>query len=169
MMKKRLFSALIVFLGLMASFVFYGFLETEPSPSIAHTKDAMTMPIDTFDTHTIEQKEIKHTVMLPKHSIDKNMPINEVSIEAEPLDIPYDTSEAMEAHTQEVYASLQPDNYDESIAEANEAFEVLDEHVHQVEEQLQEHMQISLPQESTIQSNAMEEEPYEMELPIIQE
>jgi len=169
MMKKRLFSALIIFLGVMASFVFYGFWETEPNPSIANTKDTMAIPIDTFDTHVIEQKEIKHTVTLPQQSIDKNIPIKKASIEAESLDIPYDTSEAMEAHTQEVYASLQPDNHDESIVQANEAFEVLDKHVHQVEEELRVHMQISSPKESTMQSNTIEEEPYEMELPIIQE
>jgi len=168
-MKKRILNALIIFLGVMASFVFYGFWEKEPNPSIANTKDTMAIPIDTFDTHVIEQKEIKHIVTLPQQSINKNIPIKEDSIEAEALDIPYDTSEAMEVHTQEVYASLQPDNHDESIAEASEAFELLDEHVHHVEEELREHIQISSPQENTIQSNTIEEESYEMELPIIQE
>lgn len=153
----------------MVSFVFYGFWKTEPDSPATHPKNTKTEFSDTSTHSKTIKKDTQGAITLSRIPLDKNMPIDEPSKKVEPLDIAYDTPEAMEAHTQEVYDALQPDNHDESIEKANEAFEVLDAHVHQVEEQLREHMQISSLNQNDIEANSVKDEPYEMELPVINE
>ena len=168
-MKKKLLNSLIIFLGVMVSFAFYGFWKTEPTSPIPNPKNTKETSSDTSNNNAFINKDTKSNITPPRVPLDKNIPMEEPSKKVEPLDIPYDTPEAMEAHTQEVYDALQPDNHDESIEKANEAFEVLDEHVRQVEEQLKDHMQISSLNQNDIEVNSVNDEPYEMELPVVNE
>lgn len=163
-MKEKLWNALILLLGVMASFAFYGFWQTESTPLVDNPQNTTAVTLDSTTHSDVTPKYIELPLALSK------LPIEEFSKDAEPLDIPYDTPEAMEIHTQEVYDALQPENHDVTIEKANEAFSVMDEQVRHVEEQLKEHMKISAPKQNHIEENTIEDdEPYEMELPIINE
>jgi len=169
MLKERLLNALIVFLGVMASFAFYYFWQAGATPTEeTHTTSLVKQQEDNTDDaiNHISQENI----VLPRHPLDKSKYQEESKEILEVSDTPYESKEEMHTHTQEIYDSLKPRNYEEHIAKANEVFESLDSHVRQLEEALEEQMDKAVSIENLVDDDVWEsEEPYEMELPLFDE
>jgi len=132
------------------------------------------------DKKSIPKKNTsENTLRLPEISLETDTQAKEEkkileSIEKQ-VDIPNLTPQEMEAQTQEVYESLRPDNYEETMEEAEIAFEVLDEAVEAMDTKLAEEMQDveasqeeQMPQGESVEETMEEESQTEEDLPILE-
>ena len=159
-MKKQLFNTLIIFLVILVAFVFYRFLKTE---DIFKTENKQAKK--SFNVN----KTLDKIASPQKGTTAKKMSLTHVEKENIPLSIVYGTPEEMEKHTEEIYETLEPDNYTESIEKADEAFAALDEHVYHVSKIMEEHQEISSSGQDFAEEEVSPSETYEMELPKINE
>ena len=168
-MKKQLFTAFIVFLGVIVIFYFYNSWEAKDVP-----KKVSTQPYNLDTTYMPEsinlERNIDTKISLKKSTTHKPSSLLSVKKELVALDVPYDNPASMEAHTQDVYEVLTPDNYHESIKKADESFKALDSHVNKISQRLNEHTRISSTGTSFREEDLLQtEDTYEMELPDIHE
>ena len=141
-MKRYFFPIFITFLGFFTAYVFYALWHTEevnPPKVVEHKKSKVIE--DLSDTPVIP----KHTVAVPKTSLNTDAQVPDKkkipSIITKQKAIPNLTPEQMEAKTQAVYDALTPEDYEETMSEASEAFEALDAHVEEVDAKLAEQME----------------------------
>ena len=167
-MNRHLFITLIVFVGVMVMFFFYKIWEGDvPKKITIHSNNAhITYLPETKNT----EKTIDTKTSLNKIATHKKSTFISVKKERVSEDIPYDNPVSMEAHTQDVYTTLLPDNYDKSIEKADASFNVLDRHVNKISQRLDEHMKIAAMRKSVREKELLPiEDTYEMVLPTIQE
>ena len=172
-MKEKLFTAFIILLGVLTAFAFYAFWHTEPQSNVPSKNDTSPSAINTSGKHEGIVDDVVHTEVLPSEKKEinvKNIKIEETIQEMESIDLSYDNQEEMQADTQDIYEALLPDDYEETIEQANEAFDALDEHVRKVDEMLKSHMELSSEESTAMENESTLEvdEEYEMELPIIE-
>ena len=141
-MKKYIFPLFITSLGLFTAYVFYALWHTEEvnppkqieKPQEKVIADLSTKPIIPKTTFVVPEASLEtHT----QEAEEKEM-LQEMDKQAS---IPSLTPEQMQAQTEAVYDSLTPEDYDETMQEANEAFEALDAHVEALDVKLAEEMQ----------------------------
>lgn len=171
-MKKQLFNVLIVLLSALVLFALYNtFWKTQESAK--HIEEQNPAPYIEEDTYISEIETIDES---KEESISINRPtVNKTTIpfvsskKDKPLSVVYDTHEEMEEHTEDIYDALVPDDHEESIANADEAFETLDTQVLEVSKMMQEHQEISSSAQETVDEMYQSDNDYEMELPVINE
>lgn len=141
-MKRYFFPIFITFLGVFTAYAFYAFWHTEevnPPKVVEHKKSKVIE--DLSDMPVIP----KHTVAVPKTSVKIDAQILDKkkipSIITKQKAIPNLTPKQIESQTQAVYDALTPEDYEETMSEADEAFEVLDTHVEEVDARLAEEME----------------------------
>jgi len=172
-MKEKLFTAFIILLGVLTAFAFYAFWHTEPQSNVPNKNDTSPSAINTSKKHEGIVDDVVHTEVLPSEKKEinvKNIKIEETIQEMESIDLSYDNQEEKQADTQDIYEALLPDDYEETIEQANETFDALDEHVRKVDEMLKSHMELSSEESTAMENESTLEvdEEYEMELPIIE-
>lgn len=168
-MNKQIFIAVLVFVGLVAMYSFYNLGKSEDVPKKIAMQSNNASTINMPEKNTIE-RTIDRKTMLKKISTHKQSTFISVKKDLVSKDILYDNPVSMEAHTQEVYTTLLPDNYDKSIEKADESFKALDRHVNKISQRLDEHIKISATGKSFREKELLPmDETYEMELPVIHE
>jgi len=142
-MKQYFFPVFITLLGLFTAYAFYAVWHVEE----VNTHDIVNQTQQEKSIKEFSEKETlpKNTLVVPKESLPLGSPdINEETIEEEieKLEkIPNLTPQEMEAKTQEIYEALTPEDYEETMEEANTAFEELDAHTEATREKLAQEMQ----------------------------
>lgn len=133
-MHKNIFPLFITFLGIATAYVFYAVWHTEETPfgdSITQTSKEISQ------TETIDQSYKKS---LPsKNSTVKTTSTltttHHKTINKKEPNV-YSVSSETPEETQEVYEALVPESYDDTVAEAQEAFSSLDETVLEIQDRL---------------------------------
>ena len=171
-MKKQLFNILTVLLAALVLIILYSaFWKTKDNSK--HIKEQNPAPYIKEDTSSPEVEILTESrderILTKRPFAPKQTTLVSGKKKNTPLSISYDTHEEMEEHTEDVYDALVPDTYEESIAKADEAFEVLDTHVSEVSKMMQEHQDISSLNQNTIDEMYQTDNDYEMELPRINE
>lgn len=124
-MRVHVYPILITSLGLLAGFAFYKLYHTAatPPPITITSEDKRVEDSIVFE----EQMPLDYETSSVKHATIKREPINIPTVEKE---IQYQEEQiAIETpeETQEIYNAMTPDNYDETMEKANEAFAALDD------------------------------------------
>ena len=124
-MRVHVYPILIISLGLLAGFAFYTLYHTAATPP----PTTVTLEDKTRDDSMVfeEQMPLDSEISSIKHASIKRSPIKIPTVEKE---IQNQTAQrVMETpeHTQEIYDAMTPDNYDETMEKANEAFTALDD------------------------------------------
>jgi len=167
-MKKQLFNALIVLLGALVLFALYNtFWKTQESPK--HIEEQNPAPYIEEDTYVSDIESIDESISINRPTVNKTTTPFVSSKKDKPLSVAYDTHEEMEEHTEDIYDALVPDDHEESITNADEAFETLDTQVLEVSEMMQEHQEISSLNQEEADEIYQPDNDYEMELPVINE
>ena len=141
-MRVNVYPILITSLGLLAGFAFYTLYHTAatPPPITITSEDKRVEDSIVFE----EQTPLGSETSSVKHASIKHLPITiptvEKEIQHQAAQIAIETPE----HTQEIYDAITPDNYDETMEKANEAFARLetsskDMEVSILEEEAQRH------------------------------
>jgi hypothetical protein len=170
-MKKQSFNVLIALLSALVLFALYiTFWKAQESPK--HIEEQNPAPyiedIYSSEMETIDESR-DESISINRPTVDKTTISFVSSKKDKPLSVAYDTHEEMEEHTEDIYDALVPDDHEESIANADEAFETLDTQVLEVSEMMQEHQEISSSAQETVDEMYQSDNDYEMELPVINE
>ncbi len=163
-MKQYFFPLFITTLGLFTAYVFYALWHSEE----VNFPEVIESPKERV-IEDLANKEIipKSTLSVPETSLDTHSQAADEKEMQEMMEnqenIPNLTPKQMQAQTEAVYDSLTPDDYEETMEEANAAFDALDNHVEALDAKLAEEMQdIEEAQEEQIDSDdIIEEEPQE--------
>jgi hypothetical protein len=139
-MKRYLFSVVIVFLVFAASYLFYTLWHSEETVSVDTSSQERKA---TVSQHPQRPKYTKQSVPGTSISVepvqtDRDDPSEALGISA--LDTPpLPNDEQYSQKTKELYEALTPEEHEETMREAQEAFEALDDEiVPQIEERLLE-------------------------------
>ena len=134
-MRANIFPIFITSLGLFTAYVFYALWHTdEVNPSQANNQSIST---EITPKHFTPKKRITSTVVnIEDVNIERKKDIKKESL-AETL--PLGMKET-EEQTQEAYEALIPENYDNTVIEAQEAFVSLDDAVLEMQEHLDTQM-----------------------------
>lgn len=134
-MKKYFFPIFITALGLFTAYVFYALWHSEelsPPKKVKQTKTNMEQ--DHSMGNMTSQRSSDLTV--PDASMSQQVEEHMVEEELSKEDISSKTPEQLQAQTDEVYESLTPENHEETMEAAAEAFEQLDTYVEELDAQL---------------------------------
>ena len=136
-MKQHKFSIFIILLGCFTAYVFYIFWHNEEinPPKMLEEKPEKIVQ-DLTNKKTIPKKNQFNRPVLSQ-SI-KNIPVENKMLDGTNESIV--TQEQLQEQTEEVYESLVPDNYEESMEEAAMAFERLDVDLEVIDEKLADEM-----------------------------
>ena len=130
-MKKYIFPFFITCLGLFTAYIFY---------SLWHTKEVNIPKIP-----ELPKEKVIEDLSVPKTSLEADAQMSEekemLSMSEKQETIPNLTPEQMETKTQAVYDALTPEDYEETMSEASEAFEALDTDVETLDTRLSEEME----------------------------
>ena len=144
-MKAYIFPLFITSLGLFAAYVFYALWHTEEvnPPKVVEKSQKKVMVEDLSNKKIIPKKNLnENRPVVPEASPETHSQLSdekEMSSMMEKQEtIPNLTPEQMETKTQAVYDALTPEDYEETMSEASEAFEALDAHVEEVDAKLAE-------------------------------
>ena len=131
---------LAILLGFFTAYTLWHSEEVNPLPVTKNPKQVKV--IEDLSPKNIIPKKI---LVVPTESLDNN---SQEEDEKEMLnmvenknDIPVLNLQEMESKTQDVYDSLIPEDYEETMQEAEAAFEALDAHIEALDAQLAEVMQ----------------------------
>ena len=133
-MHKNIFPLLITFLGIVTAYTFYTVWHTdEMSPSQANSQslNAENKPKDFIPkkrvtSNTLNMKDVE---IQRKKDIKISSENNKDTYKNNTLK---PTPQEMQEQTQEVYASLTPDSYEEVQQQAESAFEAIDEYAESI-------------------------------------
>ena len=159
-MKKYIFPVFITLLGLIAAYVFYTLWHTEVLNPVPLQKKVKEKTIEDLSNKKIIPK--KTTTVFPKvpsETIESSPEVEKQITEEmkKQENIPNLTPQEMEAQTQEVYDSLIPADYEETMEEAEAAFKKLDEDVILMEEKLAQEEQERSEEESITSEDVSED------------
>ena len=170
MMKEQLFSGLIVLLTLLVLFSLYVTFwkaEERAEKQVVNPYLEKDFNVEPLDINTIQSP-----IHLPikKDRLKRRIfPATQQKNISE-FTTSQNTPEEMQEYTEDIYETLLPSAHEESIEEADEAFEVLDMHVKERSMQMQEHENISFGESYfTEEEQYHDEDKYEMELPYIEQ
>jgi len=180
-MQKKLF---ILFVGMVLSMIVYAVWQTASYDNKV-SKVLIPKNVDEIEEEINKTKTMRTTVVVPdvktdtsieNKTIDRDITIDkEIEAAEKRVDIDVGTPEKMQAQTQEVYDALVPDDYEETIEEAQSAFEALDEHVAKVDARITEEqlgIEERILEESPLEEEALSEEQESedrMDLPIAED
>ena len=140
-MKSYIFPLLITFLGLLAAYLFYALWHTETPnpPKIIEKQQEKTEDLSrkTLIPKTVPLQHdisIEHVKEAEQSGSDEKIEIEEEA------PVPNLTPEQMQAQTDALYEKLTPQEHEETIQAAAEAFEELDAMVEEQDVQLAEEM-----------------------------
>lgn len=141
-MKKYIFQIFITFLGLFTAYAFYALWHTEEVNPPKVVKKQQEKIVEELSGNTIIPKI---TLAVPEANLGTQTQEAEEKVILEEMtkhkDIPNLTPEQMQAQTEAVYDFLTPEDYDETMQEAEKAFEQLDAHAEALDAKLAEEMQ----------------------------
>lgn len=147
-MKKYYFSVFIVLLGLFVAYAFYAFwhmpgttshgsavkLPSKTSPKNLATKEMIPKSPSTIDQNT----KILPPSDTDSHPDEKKGDPVEVG---ERIDTPPLAPQKQQAQTESIYSTLTPEEHEETMEAASEAFEELDTQVDTADDQLAQEME----------------------------
>lgn len=162
-MKQYFFPIFIISLGLFTAYVFYALWHTEEvNPSNQVEKPHTIIHENLSNKHVIP----KSVFTVPDASLDMNSQLDDEKelqqMTTEQEDAPYLTPEQRKTQTEAVYDALIPEDYEETIQEANEAFVALDAHVEALDAQLAEEMGAMEEMTASEEAEIVEEDVDEM-------
>ena len=129
-MRKNIFPIFITGLGIFTAYVFYALWHTdEVNPSQANNQSINT---ETTPKHFTPKKRITSTALNTEDI--KISPIIDDK-DTNKNNTPQLTQQEMQDKTEEVYASLTPDSYEEVQQQAELAFEAIDEYAQSIDTQ----------------------------------
>lgn len=151
---KSIFFILIVTISAVIAYALFSFSSTMQIKDTPLVKTSKPISIPKTSSLPMQTASAEEDIV----STDKEVNIEEVI----PMEnnITYSSIEEIEEKTEQIYNELTPENYEETLQEANEAFEVLDTHVEAMEAKLVEEMQdIEKVEEQFDNDEAIEEQP----------
>jgi len=166
-MKKYFFVVFIILLGLFTAYAFYAVWHVEE----VNTHDIINQTQQEKPIKELTEKEIisQNVLSVPEESLRIESPAVDEEIIEEKIEklenIPNFTPQQMEAQTQEIYESLTPEDYEETMEEANTAFEEIDAHIESTKEKLAQEMQ-AIEETQEIDNEKMIEEVIQKEEPM---
>lgn len=145
-MKKYYFSVFIALLGLFAAYAFYAFwhmsgttsrVPSAKTPSKTPPKNLAAKEMIPKSSSTIDQNT-KIPSSPDTHPDEKKGDPVEVG---EKIDTPPLTPQKQQAHTESIYSTLTPEEHEETMEAASDAFEELDTQVDIVDDRLTQEME----------------------------
>ena len=165
MIPKQLYYFLISVFVLFVLLAAYSYTTISSLEDKVRYSNAIEPKEDALDTTTkvqvpiVHTKGHKHKKETKKRDNQNIMPRNT----RDPDDTPGDVEESL-PEPQEIYDSLFPDGYEETLVQAEEAFDTLDRQMQQSQLQLQEEIGSIMPEE--ISDDVYEEEAYQEDMPL---